>query len=142
LSTSTEQAVTRRIDHEPSSLSAAAAAAMMGGMLFLIVAALLISWIALDGFSNVSAVTRSVTFPKPGVEPNQAFERLEVQQRDQKALWSYGRAEREPGFATIPIDRAMELLKEEHLAGLSASYQPPQSAADTSPPRAPVEAEK
>jgi hypothetical protein len=142
LSTSTEQVVTRRVEHEPSSLSVAAATAMMGGMLFLIVAALLISWIALDGFSNVSALTRNLIFPKPGVEPNQAFERLQERQRDQTALWSYGRAEREPGFATIPIDRAMDLLKEQHLAGLTASSESNRSGADTSLPREPVEAER
>jgi hypothetical protein len=142
LSTSTEHGVTRRTDHEPSSLSSGAATAMMGTMLFLIVAALLISWIALDGFSNVSALTRSVAFPKPGVEPNQAYQRLEEQQRDQTALWSYGKVEREPGFATIPIERAMELLNERHLAGLPTSNESRRTDDGASPPRAPVEAER
>lgn len=142
MSASADYVVTRRIDHEPSSLSAGAVVFVIGGMGLLIVAAIVISWIVIDGFSNVSPAERNVSFPKPGVEPNQAFERLEAARRDESALWSYGRAERDPGFATIPIDRAMALLNEQHLAGLSVRNESTSSDGESSQAPEPVEAER
>jgi hypothetical protein len=107
--------------HEVSSVSRGVLFTLALGLPGSVAGAIAVSWIVIDGFSRDTepGAIGTATFQSPGVEPNQAYDRQAMQQRDRQSLTSYGWADREHTVATIPIERAKALLTTEQLAGLS-----------------------
>lgn len=110
-------------NHEPAGIRPAMMLYVAVGLVLLLGGTLAASWLTVVTVAKRDLTVETVppTFPAPGVEPNQALERERLFKAQREKLGSYAWADREAGIAQVPIERAMELMKKGHLAGLGGT---------------------
>lgn len=106
--------------HEADNVSVRVMATIgLGFLIFVIVAsgsvALAFKWLDADSTLVSAEVVVKRQLTGPGVHPNQAEERRQIQASEDALLNQYGWQNQQHDVARIPIDRAIELMAERKL---------------------------